>query len=67
MRNYISKSTKSKSVQKIINEALDILEGIGIPFEGKTERDLEKMAMSFLSFRKVIPGIIIYPRLQLQK
>ncbi|MEK7434157.1 MAG: BsuBI/PstI family type II restriction endonuclease [Cyanobacteriota bacterium] len=49
MKNYIHKSKKSESIQKIINEALDILDGIGIPFEGKTERDLEKMAMSFLS------------------
>lgn len=49
MKNYIPKSKKSKPVQKIINESLDILECIGIPFESKTERDLEKMAMSFLA------------------
>ena len=49
MKNYISKSTKSKSVQRIINEALEILEGVGIPFADKTERSLERMAVCFLA------------------
>lgn len=53
MKNYITKSTKSKPVQKILNEALDILYSIGIPFEGKKERGLEKMAMSFLALLDV--------------
>lgn len=48
MKKYISKSTKSKAVQKIINEALDILESVGIPMN-KTERGLERMAVSFLA------------------
>jgi len=49
MKNYITKSTKSLQVQKIINEALDILECVGIPLATKTERALERMAMSFLA------------------
>ena len=49
MTNYISKSTKSKSVQKIINEALEILESVGIPFIAKSERGLERMAVCFLA------------------
>ena len=48
MKNYIPKSTKSKAVQKIINEALDILESVGIPMT-KTERGLERMAVCFLA------------------
>jgi len=49
MKNYIPKSNKSKSIQKIINEALDILESVGIPMNTKTERGLEKMAVCFLA------------------
>jgi len=49
MKNYITKSNKSKAVQKIINEALEILECVGIPFNNKSERALEKMALSFLA------------------
>jgi len=48
MKNYILKSTKSKAVQKIINEALVILESVGIPMT-KTERGLERMAVCFLA------------------
>lgn len=48
MKNYIPKSTKSKSIQKIINEALEILESVGIPMDS-TERRLERMAMCFLA------------------
>jgi len=51
--NYISKSIKAKPVQKIINEALDILYNVGIPFNNKTERGLEKMAMCFLAVADV--------------
>ncbi len=49
MKNYITKSTKSKSVQKIINEALEILDSVGIPLNTKTERAMEKMAVCFLA------------------
>lgn len=53
MKNYIPKSTKSKAVQTIINEALDILESVGIPVN-KTERTLERMAVCFLAVAGVI-------------
>ncbi|MBX2930687.1 MAG: hypothetical protein KF781_01930 [Chitinophagaceae bacterium] len=49
MKNYITKSNKAKAIQKIINEALDILESVGIPFNNKSERGLERMAVSFLA------------------
>ncbi len=48
MKNYIPKSSKSKSVQQIINEALDLLHSVGIPMD-KTERGLERMAVCFLA------------------
>ena len=48
-KNHITKSRKSEEVKKIINEALNILESVGIPFSDKSERALEKMAMSFLA------------------
>jgi type II restriction enzyme len=52
MKNYIPKSTKSKAVQNIINEALYILESVGIPMT-KTERGLERMAVCFLAVADV--------------
>jgi BsuBI/PstI restriction endonuclease domain/BsuBI/PstI restriction endonuclease HTH domain len=53
MKNYIPKSTKSKVLIKLINEALEIISSVGIPLENISERALEKMAMSFL----VIAGV----------
>ena len=53
MKTYITKSTKSKQVQKVINEALDILESAGIPLTTKTERGLERMAVCFLAVASV--------------
>lgn len=49
MKDFIPKSTKSKPTKKIINEALEILESVGIPFNSKTERGLEKMAVCLLA------------------
>jgi type II restriction enzyme len=54
MKNYIPKSSKSESIQQIINEALDILESAGIPMDSKTERGLERMAVCFLAVAGVI-------------
>ncbi len=48
MKNYIPKSKKSDAIQTIINEALDILESVGVPMD-KTERTLERMAICFLA------------------
>ncbi len=49
MKNYISNRNKSKAIQKITNEALYILESVGIPFKTKSERGLERMAVCFLA------------------
>lgn len=49
MKKFINNSAKSFEVQRLIEEALDILQAVGIPFEGKTERGLQSMAMSFLA------------------
>jgi hypothetical protein len=49
MKIFISKSKKSKATQKLINEALNILESVGIPFSEKSERSLERMAVCFLA------------------
>lgn len=49
MKAYITKSVKSPVNQKLINEALDILESTGIPFDKKTEKGLQSMAMCFLA------------------
>ncbi len=46
---YLTKTTKSKDIAKIIDEAIDILVAVGIPKEDKTERSLERMAMAFLA------------------
>lgn len=49
MIDYIPKSSKSENTKKIINEALDILNCVGVPFSGKRSRALERMAMAFLA------------------
>lgn len=49
MHDYIPKSKKSPQVKQLINEALDILESVGIPFDKKTEKGLQSMAMAFLA------------------
>jgi len=49
MQDYIPNSKKSAHVKRLINEALDILQNVGIPFVGKRDRGLENMAMAFLA------------------
>ncbi|MBC7554196.1 MAG: restriction endonuclease [Taibaiella sp.] len=51
--SYITKSTKPVPVQKVINEALDILHCVGIPLADKSERRLERMAMCLLAVADV--------------
>jgi type II restriction enzyme len=46
---YLTKSKKSPHIIKIIDEAVDILNAVGIPTSGKTERTPERMAMAFLA------------------
>lgn len=45
----VTLKNKSKKTKKLINDSLYILSHLGIPFEGLTERRLEKMAMAFLA------------------
>ena len=54
MKDFQPKSKKSKSTKKIINEALEILESVGIPLNTKTERGLERMAVCLLAVAGVI-------------
>ncbi|MBC7571970.1 MAG: restriction endonuclease [Spirosoma sp.] len=53
MKNYMPKSTKSAKVQNLVNEALDILDSVGIPVSMKSERGAEKMAQAFLAVANV--------------
>jgi type II restriction enzyme len=48
MKEFV-KTTKSPLNNQLINEALDILNETGIPFEKKRARGLESMAMCFLA------------------
>jgi hypothetical protein len=48
MKNYIPNSTKPKQLKRLINEALDILESVGIPV-GASETRLTRMAECFLA------------------
>jgi BsuBI/PstI restriction endonuclease domain/BsuBI/PstI restriction endonuclease HTH domain len=49
----LTKSNKSPAIIKIINEAIDILDCVGIPMADKTERGIERMAMAFLAVANV--------------
>ncbi|RWY47206.1 hypothetical protein [Mucilaginibacter gilvus] len=53
MKDYLPKSKKSIGVKKIINEAIDILESIGIPINPKAPKSTENTAMSFLALLDV--------------
>ncbi len=50
---FLAKSKKSSEILKIINEAIEILEAVGIPITGTTERSIERMAMAFLAVANV--------------
>jgi len=50
---YVTKSQKDKAILNIINQALDILNIVGIPFTDLTERRLERMAMALLAVADV--------------
>lgn len=51
--DYIPSSDKAKAIKTVVNEALCILNSLGIPFEGLSERRLEKMGMAFLAVADV--------------
>lgn len=48
MVDYIPKSSKSENIKRLINEALDILQSVGVPLP-TGPKGLEKMAMSFMA------------------
>lgn len=50
---YISKSKKTENLQQLINEALYILDQLGIPLEGITLRRRERIGMAFLAVANV--------------
>ena len=47
--SYFSKSQKPTQVVQLLKDAIDILVSVGIPITDKTERKLERMAMSFMA------------------
>lgn len=47
--DFMPNNKKPSTIKKVINEALHILNSLGIPFEGMTERRLERMGMAFLA------------------
>ncbi|MDA8125819.1 MAG: BsuBI/PstI family type II restriction endonuclease [Deltaproteobacteria bacterium] len=49
MRQFLKLAGKKRDTGRVINEALDILYVLGIPFQGLSKRRLEKMAMAFLA------------------
>ena len=50
---FVTSSKKPRPVVKVINQGLFILQRLGIPFEGLSERRLEKMSMAFLAVADV--------------
>lgn len=47
--NYRTFNVKSDKVQKLIRQALQIIEALGVPIDDLSERQKEKMAMAFLA------------------
>ena len=50
---YMSKSKKAENLQQLINEALYIIDNLGIPLEGITLRRRERIGMAFLAVSDV--------------
>lgn len=65
--SYRTFDAKSPKVQQLINEALQILDRLGIPIEDKTARKLERMALAFLAVCdvKIINLNFVQNRLQI--
>lgn len=53
LKSKIRCSDKAKAIKTVVNEALCILNSFGIPFEGLSERRLERMGMAFLAVADV--------------
>ncbi|MCA9996371.1 MAG: hypothetical protein KDE56_11520 [Anaerolineales bacterium] len=47
--SYQTFDMKTPAVQELINQALYILDSFGIPIEGKSSRQIERMAIAFLA------------------
>ncbi len=45
----MARKTKSPSVRRVINEAIDVLQALGVPLASATQRQREMSAMSFLA------------------
>lgn len=52
-KDYIVKSTKNSEIKSLINEALLILDQLGIPLKEQTTRRLERLEMAFLAVANV--------------
>ncbi|WP_107667473.1 BsuBI/PstI family type II restriction endonuclease [Cyanothece sp. BG0011] len=52
-KDYIAKSTKNTEIKLLINEALLILDQLGIPLEKQTTRRLERLGMAFLAVANI--------------
>ncbi|MDJ0844856.1 hypothetical protein [Crocosphaera sp.] len=52
-KDYITKSTKNSEVKSLINEALLILDQLGIPLKNQTTRRLERLGMAFLAVTNI--------------
>jgi hypothetical protein len=50
---YISKSSKPEQLQLLMNEALYILDKLGVPLKGISQRRIERIAMAFLAVANV--------------
>ncbi|MBP7962156.1 MAG: hypothetical protein KBG20_16250 [Caldilineaceae bacterium] len=48
-RSHHTFDAKSSDIQQLVNEAIHILDRLGIPIEDKTARRLERMALAFLA------------------
>ena len=58
MTQFVKLQGKKRQTERVVNEALHILAALGIPFQGLSERRLEKMAMAFLAVCDVRkPGV----------
>lgn len=51
---YITKSKKSKPIATLVEEAIAILEAVGIPIDNLPERRLERRAITFLSATGIV-------------
>ncbi len=49
MKEYFPYSNKPVAIKTLLNEAVEILQQVGIPVEQLTQRRLERMVMSFLA------------------